>query len=131
MLFYWGKCIKLFSRRTLGNQAENLAKRYLIARGLLFIAQQYRIRNGEIDLIMRSQQELIFIEVRYRQQTLYADPLETIDWHKQQCILRTASHFCLLHPWSVDYDIRFDVISISGDIQTAKITWIPDAFRVE
>lgn len=117
--------------RNLGNQAEEIAKHYLLSSGLLFVKQQYRITNGEIDLIMRDAEDLIFIEVRYRQGQQYGNPLETITKTKQQRILRTAMHFCLCNPWTKKYNMRFDAISILDNLQTSKITWIQDAFRVE
>lgn len=114
-----------------GNEAENFAKDFLLKQGLTFVQNQYRSSRGEIDLIMKDKTELVFVEVRYRKQSHFADPIETITWQKQQRIIYTARVFHQCHPWAENFDQRFDVIAIYGNQLNFKITWIADAFRVE
>lgn len=125
------KLKKQSPKQTIGNQAENLAKQFLKSKGLVLVKAQFRCKMGEIDLIMKHQNELIFIEVRYRENAHYGTPFETITYAKRQRLIRTASYFQLCNPWTEHFSSRFDVISISGEQLNPKITWIPNAFGVE
>lgn len=109
-----------------GQDAENLACDYLQAQGLHLLERNYRLRSGEIDIVCRDGTHLVFIEVRYRKNERYGGAVQSIDWRKQQRIIRTAQHYLLRH--RVDLPVRFDVVAISG---TQGIEWIQDAFRVE
>lgn len=115
----------------IGNRAEILAKDYLVSQGLVFLQQQYRTRCGEIDLIMKEKNELVFVEVRYRKNAQYIDPVETISYTKQRRLIRTAQYYLQYRKWTDNVPCRFDVISILGDQPNVKITWIPNAFGVK
>lgn len=91
--------------------------------GYEIIAERYRWRGGEIDLIARDGNFLVFIEVRSRSKELFGLPEETIDHKKQHRILLTAQHYLARHPTSSG--IRFDVVALSqGRLRLHK-----DAFR--
>ncbi len=55
----------LFSRRAIGNQYESLAKEYLQRQGLRFIEANFTTKVGEIDLIFKEAQTIVFVEVKY------------------------------------------------------------------
>jgi putative endonuclease len=114
-----------------GQWAEDFAHAYLCQQGLQPIERNYRCRQGEIDLIMQQQTILVFIEVRYRQNSSYGGSLESIDYYKQQRILRTANHYLHTHSWAQQYPCRFDVVLIQGHLTTPQICWLTDAFRDE
>lgn len=114
-----------------GNAAESIAKEFLQAKGLVLIQEQYRMNRGEIDLIMRDKNELVFVEVRYRKNSSFIDPIETITPLKRNRLIRTALHFQQFRKWTYELSSRFDVITILGDQPNHKITWIPNAFGVE
>ena len=80
-----------FKRQT-GNQAENLALAYLQERDLRLIEQNYLTKCGEIDIIMldKSEQTLVFVEVRYRQDDQFGSATDTVDRYKQSKLIRTA-----------------------------------------
>jgi putative endonuclease len=101
------------SRTEIGARAESLAADHLVARGLVPIARNYRTKAGEIDLIMRHDATLVFVEVRYRSRTLHGSPEETIDARKRRRIVRAAAYY--LTTLAVVPDCRFDVVSIVGD----------------
>lgn len=115
----------------LGNDAEMLAKQFLQEKGLSFLYHQYRTKRGEIDLIMQEKQTLVFVEVRFRQNTQFGYPQETVTWHKQQHLIKAACYFQQCHPWSKHYMLRFDVVAILGGKLNPEITWIPNAFGVQ
>lgn len=101
--------------------------RYLLARGLRLVERNYRGRGGEIDLIMRERETLVFIEVRYRRSGRYGSAAETVTSGKQQRLLATAARYLQRH--RLDLPCRFDVVGISG-AQLEAIEWIRDAFQL-
>lgn len=108
-----------------GELAEALARRYLEARGLTFIAQNYRCRFGELDLIMRDGKTIVFTEVRLRKSNAFGGALASITSAKQQRILAAAQHY--LSEQRGSPICRCDVVLLS-DISEAGIEWIQNAF---
>ncbi|MDD5393272.1 MAG: YraN family protein [Thiothrix sp.] len=106
-----------------GENTEQLACKHLQANGLKLLHQNYRLRTGEIDLIMRDGAIIVFIEVRYRKTQRYGGALLSIDPRKQARIIRTAQHY--LQYRAPDTQARFDVIAVEGD---DGIQWIKNAF---
>jgi putative endonuclease len=116
------------SHRSLGQQGEDIAYRFLIDRGLRPVARNFRCRGGEIDLIMLDRQCLAFIEVRCRRSTEFARPADTVDFRKQRKIVRTAAMFLARERRYATFRMRFDVIAIEG-AGVDGVHWIQDAFR--
>jgi len=112
----------------IGQQAEQLAKSYLLQHGLIFITQNYYCRRGEIDLIMQDEHTLIFVEVRYRKSSKFGSALESVDRRKQAKLIVTAEHY-LQQNTSAFSSYRFDVIAITIENNTPSITWVKDAFQ--
>ena len=112
--------------KTIGNQYEALAKRYLEHQGLRFIEQNFSTKCGEIDLIMKDRQTIVFVEVKYRKQTHFGHAAEFVTRKKIQKLTRTAYLWLSkngLSPHTTDF--RFDVVAIHqrGD----HIDWIKNA----
>lgn len=118
---------------TIGQQAENAALHFLQAQGMHLVERNYRCRSGEIDLVMQHKSELVFVEVRYRGQGRFGDGAESVDFRKQQKIIKCAEHFLQHHKQYSQHPCRIDVISISRQINIAQsrpaIDWIPNAFQ--
>jgi len=106
-----------------GTSTEQLACNHLQASGLKLLHQNYRLRTGEIDLIMRDGNTIVFIEVRYRKNNRYGGAICSIDPRKQARIIRTAQHY--LQYRSPDAQARFDVIAVEGN---DDIHWVRNAF---
>ena len=113
---------------TLGNRAESTAFRYLVQQGLRPVARNFRSRGGEIDLIMLDDECLVFVEVRFRSSSRFAQPGQTVDRHKQRKIIRTAALFYTRKHFYANHVMRFDVVAIEGG-SDPSIRWIRDAFR--
>lgn len=113
--------------QTVGLDAEHKALDYLKSQGLSYVTRNYRCRCGEIDLIMRDHDYLVFIEVRARANRNFGGGLASITYTKQQKIIKTASYYLLENKLYDRVAIRFDAISIDG--HAGSITWIQDAFR--
>ncbi|MCW8470437.1 YraN family protein [Fluoribacter gormanii] len=112
-----------------GRIAEQKALAYLKKQGLEFITQNYNCRLGEIDLIMRDKEQLVFIEVRSRVSTQFGGGIASITYTKKQKILKAATYYLLEHQQYDQLALRFDVVSIDGT--SASINWIKDAFGAD
>ncbi|WP_369150086.1 YraN family protein [Candidatus Thiodubiliella endoseptemdiera] len=119
-------------KRKIGNKAEKLALQYLKKQGLKLIQQNYLTTMGEIDLIMldKSEQSLVFIEVRYRKMANFGSATDTINHSKQGKIINTAKHFLQKYAQYDDFICRFDVVGLESDLKCPKINWIQNAFEV-
>ena len=113
--------------RAQGEHWEGFAQRWLEQRGLTLEASNYRCRQGEIDLIMRHGEHLVFVEVRYRRSPHFGSALESVDPRKQRKLLQAASHYLRRRKGATEPPCRFDVVAITGP-QGEEIEWIEDAF---
>jgi len=113
-------------QQIIGKSKEKLACRYLEKKGFKLIEKNYYCRRGEIDLIMRDQDCLVFIEVRYRKNDRFGSALESIHFHKQKRLIFTAKQY--LQQTRTPLASRFDVVAISGDEANPSINWIKNAF---
>ncbi len=110
-----------------GNVAEEKALDYLIQQGLKLVTRNYHCRSGEIDLIMRDGEYLVFVEVRSRSSNSFGGGLESITYTKRQKIIKATAYYLMQH--KIQIPSRFDVISIDG--KYATITWIKGAFGAD
>jgi putative endonuclease len=106
-----------------GAAAEILACDYLSRHGLTCLARNFRCRVGEIDLVMREQRGLVMVEVRYRALVGQVSPMQSITREKQQRLARAASYWLGRNPAYTDWPLRFDVVSLSGRLDSAEISW--------
>lgn len=106
-----------------GAQAERQAAQYLRQQGLQPVAQNYRSRFGEIDLIMRDGATLVFVEVRLRRNGDFGGAAASIDAHKQRRIVRTAQQY--LADLAHVPPCRFDAV-LMGD---GGVEWLRNAFE--
>jgi putative endonuclease len=101
--------------------------RYLIQNGYTLVERNYRTRRGEIDLIVRKDDTLVFVEVKLRRGTGFGDPLEAVTPRKQHTLRSVAEHY--LYARRANYDtLRFDVIGILADRPKACLLHVEDAF---
>ena len=111
-----------------GAQAEASAASYLSAQGWHITTRNFRSRFGEIDIIAELDDNLAFVEVRYRQNTRFGQPYETVDVRKQEKLIKTAMIFLQQHPKLVKKACRFDIISMTREHKS--IEWIQHAFEL-
>ena len=120
MLNLWKK----LSPTERGNKAESEAQKLLISEGLKPVLRNYHCRSGEIDLIMKDNDTLVFVEVKYRKSINYGDGADSVTYKKQQKLLKAAHHYLLKHPYSGP--CRFDVVALSPEHPPK---WIKNAFE--
>lgn len=106
-----------------GAQGESDAADYLRGLGAEILEMNFRCYAGEIDIIARTQDTLIFCEVKRRRNTLYGRPAEAVTPAKQRRIIRTAEFWLATHAMP-EMAIRFDVL----EILPGTFNLIPGAF---
>jgi putative endonuclease len=112
-----------------GAAAELRAEHYLQQQGLTTRAKNYRTKQGEIDLIMSEGATLIFVEVRLRSNKQFTSAAETVDYRKQQKLIKTAQQFLQEQGLLDKASCRFDVIALNKlTDDNAHIDWIKNAF---
>lgn len=123
--------------KKLGAHVENLVCKYLQQQKLKLITRNYTCRMGEIDLIMQEQLTLVFIEVRYRKSPFFVNSLESVNWIKQNKIIKTAEYYLLSQRLYEKMVCRFDVIGIKfttqklrsiSKLDSAQVEWVKNAF---
>lgn len=110
---------------TLGRAAEDQALEELSAAGLQFLARNFRCRLGEIDLVMREGNTLVFVEVRARSAAGFGSAVETITAAKQRRLRASAGVFLACHPALRQMPARFDLFAVDGaHAATQRVRWI-------
>ncbi|MFA5959649.1 MAG: YraN family protein [Tatlockia sp.] len=112
-----------------GLAAEEKARHFLIKKGFQWIESNYRCRWGEIDLIMRDKNYLVFIEVRARTSSAYGGAAASITYSKRQKLIKSAEHYLLTKKWQGNCPVRFDVVSMDG--ANSEMEWINNAFGMD
>jgi putative endonuclease len=114
--------------RDTGEAAERRALDYLIRQGLKLIAANYRSRFGEIDLILRDGEVLVFAEVRMRKNNDFGGARASITAAKQAKLIKTANQY--LTQFARPPQCRFDAVLL-GAPNNSAIEWIKNAFSSE
>ena len=104
---------------------EVVARRYLVSIGMEIICTNYRTRFGEVDIIAKFENKIIFAEVKSRISRDYGCACEAIDFKKIKKITSVAKYYILVNNLK-NYEIRFDVVEVYFDNQT--INHIENAF---
>jgi len=114
-------------KMSLGKNIEREVCHYLEKHGLHKVCHNFRCRLGEIDLIMRDDKILVFVEVRYR---LSGAGAASVDAMKQQRLIKTAYYYLQTHSLFNKCTCRFDVVAVTHQQQQLVFDWIKNAFLV-
>ncbi|QBB69542.1 YraN family protein [Pseudolysobacter antarcticus] len=114
--------------RATGDIWEDIVLAYLQRAKLQLLTRNYSSRFGEIDLIMRDTDTLVFVEVRYRDRAALGDGAASVGAGKRIKLIRTASLYLQAQPQFAQQPCRFDVVSCSGTPQQPNIDWQRSAF---
>jgi putative endonuclease len=115
------------ARIALGNTGEDLACKELERRGYAIIARRYRRRGGELDIIARDGQTMVFVEVKAREGRAFGEACEAVTANKRRTITRLAVDYLMRHRLT-GCACRFDVVSIHFDSGTPVIDVYQNAF---
>ncbi|MDE7225191.1 MAG: YraN family protein [Acetatifactor sp.] len=110
--------------RKVGKDKEELAAAYLEKQGVTIQDRSYRCRSGEIDLIGRDHEYLVFFEVKYRRSADMGHPEEAVGVSKQRQICRVADYYRCVKHIPLKTAVRYDVVAIEGE----QIRWVKNAF---
>ncbi len=100
------------NKREIGAAMEEATAAFLVKQGYTILERNYRIKTGEIDIIAKDGDEIVFIEVKFRKDYKMGTPFEAVDARKQERIRRTALYYMRENSISPDARIRFDVAGI-------------------
>ena len=114
-------------KRFFGNVGENIAARYLKKKGYKIVERNFAVHNvGEIDIIAASPDGiLVFVEVKRRKNTDFAEPSQNVDYNKRKRLTKTAKYY--VSAKKIRKPTRFDVIEVIG----RKVNHIIGAFYAE
>src|SRR5687768_528597 len=112
-----------FSPSEQGARAEDRARDYLESKGYTFMARNLRNPTGELDLVMRDKDTVVFVEVRERRNEDFGRGFETVTRAKQTRVAKAAVAYVKLHGLTKE-PLRFDVVSIGP----SALEHIPNAF---
>lgn len=111
------------NKRYVGKEYEQKACEYLIQQGYEILERNFYCKAGEIDIVAKHQEYLVFVEVKYRKNSRKGDPLEAISVQKQRTISKCALYYMKKH--GLQYmPVRFDVVGILGE----QVQLIQNAF---
>ena len=109
-----------------GAEGESLAQNYLSELGYQILESNWRFQKAEVDIIAKDGNFLVFVEVKCRSTDIFGEP-QTFVSEKKQALFKSAAEG-YLEQKDLDYEIRFDVISVILSVQKAKIEHFKDAF---
>jgi len=113
------------NRKEIGSKYERLTAKYLQKKGFKILDVNYRNMIGEIDIICRDSNSIIFVEVKARKNNKYGLPRESVTWHKKDKIRKTSLIY-IKNNKLYDLQYRYDVVEIF--IHDKKINHIEYAF---
>ena len=119
------KEIIIFTTKKIGDNGEKQAEEYLKKLGYKVIERNWKYsRIGEIDIIAKEKDILVFVEVKYRKDTKFGYPEEAVNPKKQRTIRNVANYYMVTEHLSLESPVRFDVVAILGN----EIKHIRNAF---
>ena len=110
-----------------GREAEDAAEKMLQQAGLQILSRNFRCKMGELDLVAKEQSTLVFVEVRRSNHTGFGSGFESVDYRKQQKLIRTASLYLQQHKFFDQYPCRFDIVSVRS---LSDMQWLKNAFQL-
>lgn len=106
---------KKTKKRLFGDRGESIACGYLVNRGYKIIKRNYSCKFGEIDIIVRKDNDLVFVEVKTRTNTFFGEPQEFVDYKKVERMNMAIDCFLSFYKIEDKYSLRIDVIEIIFD----------------
>ncbi|HEB76524.1 MAG TPA: YraN family protein [Nitrospirae bacterium] len=116
-------------RKQTGKEGEAFAVRYLKKKGYRIMASNYRTPLGEIDIVARDGDTIVFVEVKTRRSLSRGDPLEAVTGHKRRRLKMLALYYLKSNNMG-DARGRFDVIGLRARDGTFHVQHVVDAFEV-
>lgn len=113
--------------KIVGNYGEELATKFLIKNKYKIIEKNYSCKFGEIDIIAKDKNILVFVEVKSRTNEKYGTPATAVNYYKKRNIINTAKYYLMKNKLQNEF-CRFDVIEILMENDDNNIRLIKNAF---
>ncbi len=114
-------------RIELGREGEREAERYLKKKGYRILERNFRIKGGELDIVAEKDGEIVFVEVRTRENDFFMDPIFSITPKKRRSLRRAAEVFLLAKGLDL-CPCRFDIITVLKKGRSVKIEHYENIF---
>lgn len=117
--------------KDIGNWGEDYAVNYIKELGYVILCRNFRSKCGEIDIIAKEKNYIVFIEVKTRYSTRFGIPVEAVSLSKQLKIIKTAQYYIMKYNPST-YFYRFDIIEICATYNDSSVSvnLIKNAFTI-
>ncbi|MCD8026632.1 MAG: YraN family protein [Clostridiales bacterium] len=122
----------MFTAKEIGNKGESYAVKFLKKKKYKILERNYSKKYGEIDIIAKDKEYIIFVEVKTRHENPMTSPVDAVDKRKQKRIIKTAAAY--LAENRLDVYCRFDVCEVfvnSDNLKLISINYIKNAFKQE
>ncbi|MDD5731549.1 MAG: YraN family protein [Patescibacteria group bacterium] len=113
---------KKTEKRIFGDRGENITCGYLVNRGYKIIKRNYRCKFGEIDIIAKKNNDLIFVEVKTRKNNYFGEPQEAVDYRKLERINMAMDCFLNYYKIGDEHNLRIDVVEVIFDDLNGRYT---------
>lgn len=119
------------NKHEFGMRGEDIACKYIESHGGRILERNYRFKGGEIDVIYRDGNYIVFGEIKYRSGSTFGIAEEAVDYKKQRTISRGCDFYCLRHKLDESTPVRFDVIGLNIDEgqNSVRIHYVKNAFE--
>ncbi len=114
-----------------GENAEQAACDFLLAKQFKLLERNVRYPFGEIDLLMQDGQELVFVEVRFRRNQSFGGGIESVTASKRKKMANAAQAWLSSHKQWANAACRFDVIAVDWHQDEFRCDWIKSAFTLD
>ena len=112
-------------RIKLGKKGEAIARKFLKKQGLKILATNFRTRSGEMDIIAKSTEEIVFVEVKTRTSESFGEAVEAVDFRKKARLWKIAEIYLVQNKLE-NSAVRFDVVTVmfnQNRKKPEKIQW--------
>ena len=112
-------------RKKTGRSGEDAAVQYLKQQGYTILERNYRLRIGEVDIIARDKEYLVFLEVKTRRSKQFGSPFEAVDIRKQRQIVKVAAAYVQ----GKEIPVRFDAVAVHLNGPNVRVEVLKNAFE--
>lgn len=120
--------MKSMNNKEMGIAGEKMALQYLLNKGYILLYQNYRAGRAEIDLVMKRENIIVFVEVKTRNTHFFGNPEASVNFKKMNHLQAVAAYYLASNPAFSRMDIQFDIVSIVLNKLQTEIVHLEDAF---
>lgn len=101
----------MYKKHIVGKIGEDIASKYLMDNNYEIIERNFNCKQGEIDIIARDENEIVFIEVKTRTSKAYGNPIDAVTYYKQKHILKSVEYYLFLRKLENVF-VRIDIVEV-------------------